>query len=71
LTLVLPPIRVRKALSTRVFAGGGHKYSRDQDVNEATSLFLNRFADTYQRFTGGTLTWDNIIPTGGGRALIH
>ena len=40
-------------------------------MEEATSLFLNRFADTYQRITGGALAWDTIILTGGGSALLH
>ena len=51
--------------------GGGRKYPCGQDVDEATSLFLNRFADTYQRLAGGALSWDNIILTGGGSALLH
>lgn len=68
---VLPPDRIRKAISTGVFAGGGRKFPCEQDVNEATSLFLNRFADTYQRLAGGALSWDNIILTGGGSALLH
>jgi hypothetical protein len=68
---VLPPDRVRKAITTGVFDGGGCKYQCSQDVDEATSLFLNRFADTYQRLAGGALSWDNIILTGGGTALLH
>ena len=32
---------------------------------------MNRFADTYQRLAGGALSWDNIILTGGGSALLH
>ena len=68
---VLPPDRVRKAIATGVFEGGGNKYPCQQDVDEATSLFLNRFADTYQRLAGGALSWDNIILTGGGSALLH
>ena len=70
-TPMLSPNRVRKAISTGVFVGGGRKYPCEQDVDEATSLFLNRFADTYQRLTGGALSWDNIILTGGGSALLH
>jgi len=34
-------------------------------------LFLNRFADTYQRLAGGALSWDTIILTGGGSALLY
>ena len=68
---VLPPDRVRKAIATGVFEGGGNKYPCQQDVDEATSLFMNRLADTYQRLAGGALSWDNIILTGGGSALFH
>jgi hypothetical protein len=39
-------------------------------VGEATSVFLNRFTDTCQRFTGGVSSWANIILTGGGSALL-
>ena len=70
-TPVLPPDRVRKAIAMGVFEGGGKKYPCEQDAEEATSLFLNRFADTYQRLAGGALSWDNIILTGGGSALLH
>ena len=70
-TPVLPSERVRSAVSTGVFVGGGQDYPCQQDVDEATSVFLNRFADTYQRLAGGALSWDNIILTGGGSALLH
>jgi len=70
-TPVLPPDRVRKAISTGVFVGGGRKHPCEQDVDEATSLFLNRFADIYQRLAGGALAWDTIILTGGGSALLY
>ena len=70
-TPILQPDRVRKAIASGVFEGGGQKYPCQQDVDEATSLFLNRFGDTYQRLAGGALSWDNIILTGGGSALLH
>lgn len=70
-TPVLPPDRVRKAISKGEFSGGGKKYPCQDAVDEATSVFLNRFADTYQRLAGGALSWDNIILTGGGSALLH
>lgn len=41
-TPVLPPDRVRKALITGVFEGGGKKYPCEQEVEEATNLMLNR-----------------------------
>ncbi len=68
---VLPPARVSQAIATGVFEGGGKKYPCGEYVNEATSLFLNRFADTYQRIAGGALAWDTIILTGGGSALLR
>lgn len=69
-TPILPPDRVRKAIVSGVFEGGGRKYPCGIDVDEATSLFLNRFADTYQRLVGGALAWDTVILTGGGSALL-
>jgi hypothetical protein len=70
-TPVLPPDRIRRALVTGVFEGGGKKYLCEQEVEEATSLMLNRIADTYQRIAGGALSWDSIILTGGGSALLY
>ena len=70
-TPVLPPDRVRKSIASGVFEGGGRKYPCHQEVEEATSLFLNRFADSYQRLAGGSLVWDTIILTGGGSALLY
>jgi hypothetical protein len=40
-TPILPPDRVRKAIATGVFEGGGRKFSCEQDVEEDTSLILN------------------------------
>src|SRR3990172_3124360 len=54
-TPVLPPERVRKAIMTGVFEGGGQKYPCEQEVNEATNMLLNRIGDTYQRVAGGAL----------------
>jgi len=70
-TPVLPPERIRQALVTGVFEGGGRKYPCRQEIEEATSLMLNRVADTYQRIAGGALSWDSIILTGGGSALLY
>ena len=67
----LPPERIRKAIMTGVFEGGGHKYPCEQEVKEAMNLLLNRIGDTYQRLAGGALSWDFIILTGGGCALLH
>ena len=68
-TSVLPPERIRKAIATGVFEGGGRKYPCEKEVTEATNLLLNRVADMYQRIAGGALGWDAIILTGGGSGL--
>jgi hypothetical protein len=70
-TPVLPPERVRKAIATGVFEGGGRKYPCEKEVHEATNLLLNRVADMYQRIAGGALGWDAIILTGGGSGLLY
>jgi hypothetical protein len=44
-TPVLPHHRVRRAIATGVFEGGGQKFSCEQDVDEATSLFMNKFPE--------------------------
>ena len=68
---VLPADRVRNALITGVFEGGGKKYPCEHEVEEDTNLMLNRIADTYQRIAGGALSWDFIILPGGGSALLY
>lgn len=70
-TPVLSPERVRHAIATGVFEGGGRRYPCQDEVREATSLLLNRIADTYQRIAGGALGWDSIILTGGGSAVLY
>jgi hypothetical protein len=70
-TPLLPPARVRRAIVTCVFDCGGTQFDCTNDVEEATSLFLNRFADSYQWFAGGALSWDTIILTVGGSALLY
>jgi hypothetical protein len=70
-TPVLPPERVRRAIATGVFEGGGRRYPCENEVQEATSMMLNRIADTYQRIAGGALSWDAIILTGGGSGLLY
>ncbi len=67
----LPPDRVRKAISSGVFHGGGRDYPCEDEVREATSALLNRIADTYQNVAGGPLPWDSIVLTGGGSAMLY
>ncbi len=70
-TPTLPPDRVRHAISSGVFAGGGRTYDCENEAAEATSVLLNRIADTYQHVAGGALPWDSIILTGGGSAMLY
>lgn len=70
-TPILPPERVRRAITTGVFEGGGRCYPCENEVQESTNTMLNRISDTYQRIAGGALSWDAIILTGGGSALLH
>jgi hypothetical protein len=69
-TPTLPPDRVRYAITTGVFVGGGRSYSCENEARESTSVLLNRIADTYQNVAGGALPWDTIILTGGGSAML-
>ncbi len=70
-TPVLPPDRVRHAISSGVFVGGGRTYDCENEAAEATSVLLNRIAETYQHVAGGSLPWDSIILTGGGSAMLY
>lgn len=70
-TPVLPAERLRKAMVTGYFEGGGKRYPCENEAREATNVLLNRIADTYQRISGGALGWDAIILTGGGCGLLY
>ena len=68
---VFPPERVRRAISTGYFEGGGRRISCAKEVEEATNLLLNRIADLFQRIAGDPIGWDAIILTGGGSGLLY
>lgn len=67
----LPPERVRNAVATGIFIGGGQEFKAEAEVQEATSTLLNRISDTYQNLAGGPLPWDSIVLTGGGSAILY
>jgi hypothetical protein len=67
----LPPERVRRAIASGVFVGGGKEFPCKEEVEEATSTLMNRIADTYQNLAGGPVPWDSIVLTGGGSAILH
>jgi len=70
-TTILPPERIRKAIATGIFDGGGRRFHCEDEAIESTNILLNRIADTYQQIAGGSLSWDTIILTGGGSALLY
>jgi hypothetical protein len=70
-TPTLPPDRVRQAIASGVFVGAGRTYDCENEVREATSVLLNRIAETYQNIAGGALPWDTLILTGGGSAMLY
>jgi hypothetical protein len=65
-TPILPPERLRRAITTGIYEGGGRRYPCENEAKEATSVLLNRLVDTYQRIAGGAMSWDSIVLTGGG-----
>jgi hypothetical protein len=67
----LPPARVRQALMSGMFSGGGREFPCQQEVDEAANLLINRVANTYQQVANGPVPWDTIVLTGGGSALLH
>ena len=67
----LPPDRVRQAIASGVFLGAGRTYDCENEAREATSVLLNRIAETYQNVAGGALPWDTVILTGGGSAMLY
>jgi len=70
-TPTLPPDRVRAAIASGVFVGGGREYDCENEAREATSVLLNRISATYQAVAGGALPWDTVILTGGGSAMLY
>lgn len=70
-TPTLPPERVRQAIASGTLIGGGRNYNCENEAREATSVLLNRIADTYQNIAGGALPWDSIVLTGGGSAMLY
>lgn len=67
----LPINRIREALTTGKYKGGGGVYPCQQEADEATSQLINRIADVYQQIAGGPMPWDSIILTGGGAGMLH
>jgi hypothetical protein len=67
----LPPDRVRNAIRTGMYQGGGYDLDCQLEANEATNILINRISDTYQTTANGGADYDSIILTGGGAALLH
>jgi len=67
----LRPQRVREALASGVFVGGGREFDCENEATEATSNLLNQISDAYSSQTGGGFNYDTIILTGGGSAMLY
>jgi hypothetical protein len=67
----LPAGRVREAITTGVYRGGGREYECQEEAQQAADILLSRIANAYQDQAGGPARWDNIILTGGGSAALH
>jgi hypothetical protein len=67
----LPPARVREAIRTGVFVGGGKDYPCENEAREATSVLLNRIDAQYRDVAGGPTPWDNEVLTGGGPVMLY
>jgi hypothetical protein len=69
-TPVLPMDRIRQAIASGMFVGGGLELPCEDEAREATQVLLNRIGDTFQNVTGGPLQWDSVIVTGGGGGML-
>lgn len=62
--------QIREALVTGEWSGGGGKIDVSPVVDKACSQILNKVHDLYENEMGGALTYDHILVTGGGGALL-
>jgi len=70
-SMAIPDHRLRDALRTGVYRGGGREYDCGDEANRASAMVLNQIADAYQSIAGGPQRWDTIVLTGGGSAALH
>lgn len=67
----IDPRRLRDALATGSFRGGGEELPCDREVRAAKNILLNQIAQRYQQRAGGSQNWDAVLLTGGGTALLY
>jgi hypothetical protein len=70
-TRILEEGRLRDALRTGVFVGGGMEYPCSEEVQKAMSVLINRLAPLYFEDAGGPTNFDHILITGGGGGASH
>jgi hypothetical protein len=68
---VFVPERLRNAIATGIFEGGGKQYPCQEEVAQAISGLINRIHSTYQNRAGGPTPFDTIVLTGGGSAMLY
>ena len=56
-TPVLPPERVRRAITSGVYEGAGRRIPCEKEANETTTLLLSRSEETYKQTAGRALGW--------------
>ncbi len=68
---VIDPERLRGALATGVFVGGGEDLPCHAQATAAKNRLLGQIQQRYQQRAGGPRNWDAILLTGGGTALLY
>ncbi len=66
----LRPRHLREALTSNRYPIGGGFLECENEVTQATSMIINRIRDAIQQQAGGALSYQYILLTGGGAALL-
>lgn len=67
----LAPERVREALNTGVFRGGGQALDVHEEAQQARNQLVNQVLTVTRSRFGGGLNYDAMLLTGGGCGLLH
>lgn len=67
-TNVISADRLRHALRTGVYRGGGKELPCQEEVKQAMDVLINNLRPLYLESAGGPLEYDHILITGGGGA---
>jgi hypothetical protein len=67
----IDPERLRNALSTGIFTGGGEEIPCHRQAQAAKNRLLSQIQQRYQQRAGGPKNWDAILLTGGGTGMLY